>query len=313
MWRRINGDLIPDILVGAGIAGGSQVLALDGVTGAILTGFQAYQGPAESYNAPVRVAAIDQDNDGQADVLMTAQGFDGTTRLIRSFDLDGTYQHQFEESSADFCGAYFLADLVYGPANPVLQPSQVAMLAPPLIDVWTNPVNPRDVTSEGIVSPLDALQAINYINAHPGQTELPAQQTFPPRFYDVSEDGAITSWDVLLVVNHLNIPPSEAGEGEGSGAVDEIVTMMSSPLPSPVDLAAPALESATLEEHTEQVAVVEELASALSAERHWQLAPAHSPLVSEWSSPHLEVSELGELEAVLEDIASEIAALGLEG
>jgi len=36
------------------------------------------------YNAPLHVAAVDQDGDGQANVIMTAQGSDGTTRLIRS-------------------------------------------------------------------------------------------------------------------------------------------------------------------------------------------------------------------------------------
>ena len=79
----------------------------------MLNGFTAYQPPdAPSTNAPVHLATVDQNGDGIADFIITAQGTDGATRKIRKFDaLTGQLVDQVMENSADFCGAYFLATL----------------------------------------------------------------------------------------------------------------------------------------------------------------------------------------------------------
>ena len=110
---RVNADLIPDIIVGTGNRGGSNVQVLDGLNGSIISSFVAYT-PAEtsSYNAPFRVAAVDRNFDGIADVITTAQGSDGSTRSIKSFNaLNGQLVDSFFETSPDFAGAYFVADL----------------------------------------------------------------------------------------------------------------------------------------------------------------------------------------------------------
>jgi uncharacterized repeat protein (TIGR01451 family) len=106
---------IPDIIVAAGNGGSSQVQVLNGINGNILSGFTAYAPPdAPSTNAPVHVAALDEDGDGTADFILTAQGTDGATRIIRKFDaLTGDLVDQFMESSADFCGAYFLETILH--------------------------------------------------------------------------------------------------------------------------------------------------------------------------------------------------------
>ena len=69
---------------------------------------------------------------------------------------------------------------------------------------WQNAVNPRDVNSSGLVTPLDALVIINEINSK--QIGLlptrPAQSTEP--LFDVNGDGWLTPLDVLVVVNALN-------------------------------------------------------------------------------------------------------------
>ena len=81
----ITGDGTPDLMVGAGYRGTSSVEVFDGDSGAKMLQFQAYTG--SSKNAPVRVAGQDTDNDGLIDHIVTAQGPNGNTNEIRSFDI----------------------------------------------------------------------------------------------------------------------------------------------------------------------------------------------------------------------------------
>ena len=70
---------------------------------------------------------------------------------------------------------------------------------------WQNPVQPLDVTGDGLVSPLDVLVTITEINLN-GERLLPVSPPSPPPppFYDVSGDGFLTALDVLQIVNYLN-------------------------------------------------------------------------------------------------------------
>ena len=99
-------DLIPDVIVGAGTGGSSRVLTLDGVTGSVLSSFTAYTDASQ--RAPVRVAGWDSNKDGIADRIMTAQGTDGTSRRVRSFDISGALVDNYLESDPAFCGMYYL-------------------------------------------------------------------------------------------------------------------------------------------------------------------------------------------------------------
>ncbi len=92
---------------------------------------------------------------------------------------------------------------------------------------WQNPDRATDVTGEGNVTPLDALAVINYVNAHPGDLQVPPSNV-PPPYYDVDGNGYVTAADVLIVINELNgqtpsngssmsggeSPNSSAAEGE---------------------------------------------------------------------------------------------------
>jgi hypothetical protein len=80
--------------------------------------------------------------------------------------------------------------------------------------LWQNAAEPCDVTGEGHVTPLDVLSVINYINANPGHTSLPAAPALPPPFYDVNGDDEATSLDALLVINHINANPPGSPEAE---------------------------------------------------------------------------------------------------
>ena len=81
-----------------------------------------------------------------------------------------------------------------------------------------------DVNADGLISPLDVLSTVDYINANPGQSQLPLNRPDVPPFVDVDGDGFATPLDVLRVVNSINQAPG-AGEGEDSsenGSIDAV-------------------------------------------------------------------------------------------
>ena len=91
-------------------------------------------------------------------------------------------------------------------ALPVPKPTVVA----PAPNAWfwtnnflpTNPTNALDVSSNGIVDPLDALAIINAVNAL-GVGPVPAPPVFRGHL-DTNADGLVDPLDVLLVINYLN-------------------------------------------------------------------------------------------------------------
>jgi hypothetical protein len=94
---------------------------------------------------------------------------------------------------------------------------QVAIVANP----WQNPVNRFDVSGEGVVSPLDVLLVINWINDPENDLtqRLPAVKPADQPFVDVNGSGFVeqNGLDALAVVNYLNAQARSFGaEGEGS-------------------------------------------------------------------------------------------------
>ena len=80
----INADGIADVIVGAGPGGGPRVAAYDGVTGALLYDFFAYE---ESFRGGVTVAVGDVDLDGFGDfILGTGPGGGPRVRVISGRD-----------------------------------------------------------------------------------------------------------------------------------------------------------------------------------------------------------------------------------
>ena len=118
---RVNADLIPDIVVGAGVNGRSlvDVWAWNNTTPATLSslsangiGFAAFTGP--SRNAPVQVATLDTTGDGIADMILAAQGPGGTTNQIRAFNITSVAPLQVSPAIAipgSFVGPYFIATI----------------------------------------------------------------------------------------------------------------------------------------------------------------------------------------------------------
>jgi hypothetical protein len=83
----IDGDLVPDLIVGSGCGGASQVQVLSGATTGLISTFAAFQSDdLLNFNAKLEVQACDADLDGIVECLLAARDFDGKSREIRRFD-----------------------------------------------------------------------------------------------------------------------------------------------------------------------------------------------------------------------------------
>jgi hypothetical protein len=91
-------------------------------------------------------------------------------------------------------------------------------------NVWHNYGIAYDADGDGNVVAQDVLLIIDYINAHSGDTSLPASPVSPPPYYDVDDDGHVTPVDVLNVIDYINTAPAAptgeqivSAEGESAG------------------------------------------------------------------------------------------------
>ena len=253
---RINDDAIPDLVVGAGTDGASQVEVYawnnSSSNAALLPtpwlAFRAFSGAGNF--APIRVAA--QANlAGIADTIYVVQGPGGTAKQILSFDLT-----RWPPASRPVSGTYPAGLFIATVKNAA---STASPLDPTLFD-------PSDVNHDGQVTPLDVLVLINFLNVDAGvrraalspSYDANGVQSVTPQ-YDVNGDGSVTPQDVLLVINGLDSLTTAAGEGEGeaalagsappeSGAPDSfgsLVAVRSPSAASPLQFVAPALPSPT--------------------------------------------------------------------
>ena len=79
---------------------------------------------------------------------------------------------------------------------------------------WHNSLQAEDVSGDGLISPIDALKVINYLNSgEPSQVPPGAEAVHG--LIDVNGDNLVTPIDVLLVVNYLN---QNSGNGEGESS-----------------------------------------------------------------------------------------------
>ena len=92
--------------------------------------------------------------------------------------------------------------------------SNVGTVTISFYSAFQNQSNSLDVNADQTISPLDVLSIVDYINSHPGGSQLPLNSPDVPPFVDVDGDGFATPLDVLRVVNRLNQLPGGAGEGE---------------------------------------------------------------------------------------------------
>src|SRR5262249_44054149 len=101
----VNGDGVPDIIVGAGPSGGPQVEVFDGKTGALLMSFMAFD-PA--FRGGVYVAAADVNGDGSADIIVGA-GAGGGPQVKVFSGKDGSLLMSFMAYDVNFHGGVTVA------------------------------------------------------------------------------------------------------------------------------------------------------------------------------------------------------------
>ena len=99
-------------------------------------------------------------------------------------------------------------DVLAGSSSPAffgIWPAEVSSPPPPPPSrpAWQNPVNNFDVNNDGVVSPVDVLTLVNYIN-DPSHGPLPVARPDGSPYYDVNGDGNITPVDILMVINYIN-------------------------------------------------------------------------------------------------------------
>ncbi len=250
---RINADLIPDIVVGAGVNGQSlvDVWAWDNTASATLSslsangiGFAAFTDASRT--APVQVAALDTDGDEIADAILAVQGPGGTTGQIRVFNITSVAPLQVSPATAvpgSFLGPYFIATIPQGltpggvlnftttfgdesglPASGESDPTLASLT---LSGGDTNLENPLDANDDGQVSPVDALLVINRLNSSTPPLSEPLYGLTP--FVDINNDGEVSPVDALLIINWLNkqsVPspqnsPAVHAEGEASTSASD--------------------------------------------------------------------------------------------
>ena len=81
---------------------------------------------------------------------------------------------------------------------------------------WHNKINPLDVNRDQVITPLDALLVINYLNSLGSRatSDLPTPGDGQPVFVDTNSDQNLSAIDALLIINELN-NPSTALNAEG--------------------------------------------------------------------------------------------------
>jgi hypothetical protein len=101
------------------------------------------------------------------------------------------------------------------------------------VAAWSNPIDSNDVNADGIVSPLDSLQVINYLNSNgPGLLPTPPSGQHP--FLDTNHDGSVSSIDALLVLNQLNMSSSAVAVQTGSPSPAVSTAALSTTAPAAV-------------------------------------------------------------------------------
>jgi hypothetical protein len=101
----VNGDGYADIVTGAGPGGGPHVKVFSGATGAELKSFLAY---APDFSGGVSVASVDNDGDGQADIV-TGAGPGGGPHVKVFSGSTGAELASFFAYPVDFLGGVFVA------------------------------------------------------------------------------------------------------------------------------------------------------------------------------------------------------------
>ena len=116
-----------------------------------------------------------------------------------------------------------------------------------------NFVNALDVDADTFISPSDAVLVINWLNANPDASELPADGNSEGIGYvDVDNDGFCTTNDAILVINYLNAQSPRGGVEVAVAAAVKARATMFKEVQKGKPLAAWSLLQAAAESEGEQ-------------------------------------------------------------
>lgn len=103
---------------------------------------------------------------------------------------------------------------------------------------WQNPILPYDVNADLIVTPVDVLLIINYLNSAQPPLLRETDLVSPP-YLDVNGDQLVSAVDVLLVINYLNERAIGGdSEGEQSFAIQPLRNSLPFPLSLPLTMSS---------------------------------------------------------------------------
>ncbi len=137
---------------------------------------------------------VDGDGDGRSDVWLNSWDFeyrdvvivDRDSTVIESFNL--TRNDLAESDNFEILKSKFIESAATPPASP-----------------WQQSIEPLDVDSNGIITPLDALLVINELGKFPGGILPDLGGEAPPSYIDTDGDGFNGPLDALLVINQLTV------------------------------------------------------------------------------------------------------------
>jgi subtilisin-like proprotein convertase family protein len=165
-----------------------------------------------SFGRPIVMDVLSNDSGLGADIdPTTVRIVTPPTQGSATVQPDGKilFTHNIANSSTNVVLQYEVQDI-----NQMV--SNVGTVAISFYSAFQNRENSLDVNADTVISPLDVLSIVDYINSQPGGGQLPLNSPDLPPFVDVDGDGFATPLDVLRVVNALNTTPG-AGEGEAAG------------------------------------------------------------------------------------------------
>jgi hypothetical protein len=165
-----------------------------------------------SFGRPIVMDVLSNDSGLGADIdPTTVRIVTPPTQGAATVQPDGKilFTHNIANSSTNVVLQYEVQDI-----NEMV--SNVGTVAISFYSAFQNRENSLDVNADTVISPLDVLSIVDYINSNPGGGQLPLNSPDLPPFVDVDGDGFATPLDVLRVVNALNQTPG-AGEGEAAG------------------------------------------------------------------------------------------------
>ncbi len=139
---------------------------------------------------------------------------------------------------------------------------------------YKNQTNNADVNADGFVTPIDALQVINFLARNGSSAALtnPPNRPVPP-YVDVNGDGFVTPIDVLIVINTINRQTFGAGEGEASdGSNSWISAASASSQAAPLVTVAQTSQGAEALPQSPVVRVVEQAWGTIAAEGEFDSA-----------------------------------------